>query len=258
MNAYHNSQHLKDALLSEVAKHRAADQLIKGTYELGHGTTVFKGCSVGCSINSLNTLHDTDIRPDDHKALGEAIGVPEELIRLQDNVFEDLPDEQSMLWPEQFYSAINPGTDLSKVNHQLLVAMIEQIATQINPSLFPAHVLLVDQCVEYINNITNGITNSPEDATNLRNWASDFIEPTQYKLEQIADKITVTYISDDALAPEQITAECVVRFAISALPLRFNCTSVTMIHLHNNRSLNNDCIDTTWIANKLLELMSNA
>ena len=99
MLAYHNDPTVKTAIIVQLEAHRAADQLIKGQYwEDG------KGCAVGCTVHSSN-----------HKAYERRFGIPEVLARLEDRIFEGLPNDRAMEWPVRFMSAIKPGADLSMV-----------------------------------------------------------------------------------------------------------------------------------------------
>ena len=52
------------------------------------------------------------------KAYETRFGIPEQLAQLEDVIFEWLPNEEAMLWPERFLSAFEVGKDYSKVwNH---------------------------------------------------------------------------------------------------------------------------------------------
>ncbi len=99
MNAFHGDEKIKQKYIDRVREHRIADQLIKGTYwEDG------KGCAVGCTVHS-----------DNHSAYEYELGIPRLIARLEDGIFENLPNDLAMLWPEQFLDAINVGADLSMV-----------------------------------------------------------------------------------------------------------------------------------------------
>jgi hypothetical protein len=99
MKAFHNDPAVKELYLSRVRAHRMADELIKGTYWKGG-----KGCAVGCTVHS-----------GDHRAYEKELGVPRILARLEDGIFEKLPNELAMTWPERFLDAIPIGADLSLV-----------------------------------------------------------------------------------------------------------------------------------------------
>jgi hypothetical protein len=99
MLAYHNDPTQKDAILAKLSAHRLADELVKGQYwENG------KGCAVGCTIESGN-----------HAEYEPRFGIPRILARLEDRIFEGLPNGSAKEWPEQFMGAIRPGADLSMV-----------------------------------------------------------------------------------------------------------------------------------------------
>ena len=101
MRAYHGDPTLKAAVLAQMADHRAADTLIKGVYwEDG------RGCAVGC------LTHDPD---GGYAQYPVRWGIPEELAQVEAGIFENLPIEDALAWPERFLSAIEPGADLSGV-----------------------------------------------------------------------------------------------------------------------------------------------
>src|SRR6202008_414365 len=99
MLAFHNDQKIKDKYLSRVIAHQKADEIVKGIYWKNG-----KGCAVGCTIHG-----------NDHSKYEKELGIPIILARLEDGIFENLPDDLAKLWPEQFLNAINVGSDLSSV-----------------------------------------------------------------------------------------------------------------------------------------------
>jgi len=86
MQAFHNDEKIKQKYLNRVADHRKADELVKGSTG-SNG----KGCAVWCTLNKYN-----------HKAYEKELGIPEWLARVEDLLFEQLPDNRSQKWPEQF------------------------------------------------------------------------------------------------------------------------------------------------------------
>lgn len=104
VRAYHNDPQIKADILAQLAAHREADQLVKGQYWRDG-----KGCAVGCTIHSNN-----------HAEYETQFGIPQMLARLEDCIFDGLPNEQAMVWPERFMGAIVPGSDLSRVGWQFL------------------------------------------------------------------------------------------------------------------------------------------
>ncbi len=104
MLAFHGKASIKKEYLSRLAAHEAADQIIKGTYwENG------KGCAVGCTIHSGQ-----------HSAYETELGIPRVLARLEDRIFEGLPNEEAKLFPRRFLTAIKPGADLAPVFKKFL------------------------------------------------------------------------------------------------------------------------------------------
>ncbi len=99
MVAFHGSIAIKNEYLGRVRAHRAADELVRGKYwEKG------RGCAVGCTIHgSAHERYETEL------------GIPKILAHLEDRIFESLPNEEAMSWPERFLDAISPGANLSRV-----------------------------------------------------------------------------------------------------------------------------------------------
>jgi len=107
---FHGDPNLKAQRIAQVRAHRIADQLVHGIYwEKG------KGCAVGCTIHS-----------NDHHAYETELGIPEELAWMEDHIFESLPNEASMMWPERFLEAIPVGVDLraTHVNKRYVLALL--------------------------------------------------------------------------------------------------------------------------------------
>lgn len=99
MLAFHNKLSIKKFYLNRVLEHQKADEIIQGTYWQNG-----KGCAVGC------TIHDSD-----HLKYETELGINVILAKLQDSIFEGLPNEKAKLWPGEFLNAINVGADLSEV-----------------------------------------------------------------------------------------------------------------------------------------------
>lgn len=83
MKAFHNDPKIKAKYLKRVRAHAKADEIVKGRYwEDG------KGCAVGCTIHSSN-----------HSAYETELGIPRILARLEDTLFENLPNVLAKTWP---------------------------------------------------------------------------------------------------------------------------------------------------------------
>ena len=108
--SFHNDSIVKEKYLNRVIAHAKADEIIKGTYwEEG------KGCAVGCTIHS-----------DSHKAYEKELGLPEWLARLEDTIFEGLPNKDAKVFPQQFLEAIPIGKNLNKVKWQFCIFVLKE------------------------------------------------------------------------------------------------------------------------------------
>ena len=117
----------KPQLLEEIEKHRKADQILQGTYGKENGK--WRGCAVGCSIHSINLKLNKDYKTSDHSVYETELGIPEWLARVEDTIFEGLPVEKAVLWPERFTKAIPVGvTDiqLERVKWQFTSALMQE------------------------------------------------------------------------------------------------------------------------------------
>lgn len=110
MIAYHGKPEVKETYLTRVRAHAAADEIIQGvTWENG------KGCAVGCTLHTY-----------DHRRYERELGLPEWLARLEDTIFEGLPNEQAKLFPEQFLSAIPVGANLEPVKWKFCAFLMRE------------------------------------------------------------------------------------------------------------------------------------
>lgn len=100
--AYHSDPAIKRKYVNRMKSHRAADELVqKCTWESnGHQ----RGCAVGCCFHDYN-----------HSKGPVEIGYPEELMHLDDAIFEGLPASEAGDWAVRFLQAAKPGADLSLV-----------------------------------------------------------------------------------------------------------------------------------------------
>lgn len=138
--AYHGKKCIKTNILKQLAKHRKADEIVKGQYWQDG-----KGCAVGCTLYS-----------GDHAEYEPRFGIPQMLARLEDAIFEGLPNATAKLWPERFMDAIIPGTDLSRVGWQFLRWLLTD--ETINPGI--NHPLVRDavkRCADVLIPLTKGL-----------------------------------------------------------------------------------------------------
>jgi hypothetical protein len=109
MKAYHSDEAIKKKYVARLEAHAKVDEIVKGQYwENG------KGCAVGCTVHSGN-----------HAAYETELGIPQWMARLEDRIFEGLPNERAMTWPLEFLQAIKPGVDLQQCFRPMLIAIVE-------------------------------------------------------------------------------------------------------------------------------------
>jgi len=106
--SFHGKQEIKDFHLARLEAHRKADEIIKGTYwEKG------KGCAMGCTVHS-----------DNHSDYETELGISRILARLEDRIFEGMPNEDAKSFPIHFLSAIPVGVDLNPVWRKFLIWLL--------------------------------------------------------------------------------------------------------------------------------------
>jgi hypothetical protein len=99
-------------LTLEVAKHIEADALIKGEYWNGS-----KGCFIGCLTHS-----------EDPEPAFERFGLPEPLLRIAEDIFEALPDDEGHAFFAALPAAVAcDGKDLSCVHWAFLAAELREL-----------------------------------------------------------------------------------------------------------------------------------
>ncbi len=125
---YKGDIELKKYMVKEAVAHRKSDELVKGTYgDISAGA--WKGCAVGCAIKSLNAKLGTNHSTADHSFLEEQSLYPEWLARLQDTLFEGLPEKESQQWPERFTKAIPVGVsfkDLEPIRWKFCALILKE------------------------------------------------------------------------------------------------------------------------------------
>jgi hypothetical protein len=179
MLSYHNDANLKGLVVAEMRKHQESDQFIKGAYERLNGK--FKGCAVGCTIDSLNIILCKSYKTDDHKVFEEAIGVPEWLARLQDLLFERLPIGGNSQFAVDFLEAIPVGINLDRVKWKfcsfILKEGIDRMLSQPN---------LSDELREQVVNSMRGVLSLHESAINTGEWNIEAAESARLAAEAAA------------------------------------------------------------------------
>lgn len=156
--AFHGGQALKSDLLEELVAHRKADQIIAGTYcDLDSGR--FRGCGVGCAVDSLNGRRGLNISYSDHSGLSLALGIPESVINIFEVIFEMLPKRSRASWPERFFGAISPGADLSMAHVDMMIAVNERNLKRSDSSLWPRQRAAIERVIEVLREWRGGKLN---------------------------------------------------------------------------------------------------
>src|SRR3990167_5856830 len=122
--SYHNDKILKRDIISEMKIHEKQDGIIKGTYSKMNG--VFKGCAIGCGVESLNKKRGLSLKHDNHATYSEALGIPEWLARLEDSIFEGLDEKEAKTFPVQFLKAIPIGVNLDVVQFKFKKFLLKE------------------------------------------------------------------------------------------------------------------------------------
>lgn len=132
MLSYNNDENLKKLIVYEMRKHQEQDQLVKDTYCLEEGGK-FKGCAVGCAIDSINIALGKRYLNSDHKVFEEELGIPEWLAHIQDSLFEALPIGDNSQFAVDFLEAIPVGVNLEPLKWKfcafLMRKNIERVLT---------------------------------------------------------------------------------------------------------------------------------
>ena len=122
MRSFKNDPDVKAKYISRVKAHMAADELIRGTGWDGH-----RGCAVGCTLDYY-----------DHSLYPIELDIPEWVAKLEDVIFEGMPDELAMTWPLRFLEAVPVGmTDAQwqSVLHRTAARRMTYLVDQLEPEI---------------------------------------------------------------------------------------------------------------------------
>ena len=180
MLSYHNDENLKALVVAEMKNHQKKDQFIKGTYEKLNGK--FKGCAIGCTIDSVNKIFGRSYKTSEHKVFEEALGIPEWLARLQDSFFENLPVGDNSQFAVDFLSAVPTGVNLEPVKWKfcsfILKEGIDRILLQHN---------LSEELMDQVVSAMRGVLNLHESAINTGEWDLEAAELAELAAESAAE-----------------------------------------------------------------------
>jgi hypothetical protein len=126
LKAFHNKPQLKKDMVAEILWHQKQDMIIKGTYATTQSGK-WRGCAVGCSVHSYNLKYGEKINTGSHAAYQTKLGIPESLAKLEDSLFERMPQDAAMKWPAEFMKAINVGSNLSMVAPKFIAGTLRDL-----------------------------------------------------------------------------------------------------------------------------------
>ena len=127
LQAFHNAPEFKEKLVAAAIAHREADSYIRGVYsETRNGK--FRGCSLGCAIESVIGAGSEGSAYKNHRALPGLMGLPVWLGYLQDQIFEKM-DGDYTTWNERLFCAISVGADLNSTFHRIMARIQREIVT---------------------------------------------------------------------------------------------------------------------------------
>jgi hypothetical protein len=160
MIAFHSDEKIKAAVIRQLRSHEEADEIVKGRYWEGG-----KGCAVGCTIHS-----------GEHVEYETRFGIPQVLARLEDLIFEGLPNAEAKHWPILFMSAIRTGADLSLVHWRFLHWMLTD--ENVNPGIeHPLVKEVVKRCADLMADLAVGKTPPESAAESARSaaWSAESV-----------------------------------------------------------------------------------
>jgi hypothetical protein len=101
---------IKESFLEMAKRHQAGDMLVQGAWQT---------CSVGC----FNRDYGND--PYDFAALARSTGYKEWTHRLQEKVFESLPEKYAKDWHVQFAEKMETVKDFDALYHSFMIGVLE-------------------------------------------------------------------------------------------------------------------------------------
>jgi len=186
MKIFHGDSALADMYLSRVQSHYNADEIIKGTYwENG------KGCAVGCTIHSSN-----------HKDYETLIGLPEGVAKLQDRIFENLPDALAKEFPLQLIKACHKSTGKvsDHITKKFFLWLLTEELSPIYEKQSDTYKNAIEKCVKAISDevFNNAASHAASDAARAISYAD---------ADATAAARAISYASDAARAVSYADAD---------------------------------------------------
>ncbi len=205
--AYHNNPKVKATYLKRVRAHAKADEIVKGQYWKDG-----KGCAVGCTIHSKN-----------HIAYETELGIPEWLARVEDTLFEGMPNARAKKWPAQFLAAIKPGVDLEKAKNPFLIFVLKSTLksmkkVKFNKTKFPDVQKAIEGSEAAVKEMIHCLTEGLDTSAAARSaWSAESAARSAWSAESVARSAARSAWSAESVARSAAwSAESVARSAESA------------------------------------------
>ncbi|NRA94157.1 MAG: hypothetical protein HRU26_16015, partial [Psychroserpens sp.] len=106
----------KAELEKELNWHLEQDKIIQGSYMPDEEGEEFKGCMMGCAVNSISRAKGIHLNYSDHKQQAEFLGLPEWFVYLYERIFEGLNTEDAKQWVIDCFNAIPEGVETKKID----------------------------------------------------------------------------------------------------------------------------------------------
>jgi hypothetical protein len=128
LTAYLGDPALKTRVLTGLAAHAAADELVRGVYfEQRVDDDKVRACSIGCTLHDLNP----QLPAADHARFVGELGIPEQIAHLIDAIFEAQPDDKAAAaWSQRIMAAIPVGADLTGVWDRYALWMLDGLVAE--------------------------------------------------------------------------------------------------------------------------------
>jgi hypothetical protein len=189
-----------DILRKEVSAHIVSDALVKGSYwKTSNNAVGGKGCFIGCLTHS-----------NDPRIAFERFGLPVEVIRIAENIFEDLPDEEGRAFFAALPDAVGrDGKDLSRVHWAFLAAELRAL-----PKSTDAVKSVIDPVIAGMDLLASG-KDWPKKAADAAADAADAAAYASYAADAAAAR-AAAYAAEAAYAPKTADAADAAAFAAKA------------------------------------------
>lgn len=129
MLAYHGNEEFRRRFLDEMRWHQKQDRVIQGTYGNNWDHENFRGCAVGCSINSLNRMlkPESDFHSSDFQIYPLHLGWPAWVASVEELIFENISEDSSPdLFPLELSQSVKAGVDLQRVFFPLMIWVVSR------------------------------------------------------------------------------------------------------------------------------------